>query len=146
MPSLYPENRPPSNPEPSDWEDVFSLADIVSTYTRVQAIENGTLVDVTEATREVGYTLPVAVTAALWADLEAIPPGHAGQEVSGRLREVLTAGYEAMQRHAGAAETLVFPVTLPVLGEQTSDYPVKLVFHADEDGLPVITMRKLDED
>ena len=44
----------------------------------------------TESAREAGFRVPVAVTAAPWADIEAIPPSKRGiQDVAGRLWDVL---------------------------------------------------------
>jgi hypothetical protein len=37
-------------------------ADLISVYTREDAIRDGSLVDVSETDREAGFTLPVAVT------------------------------------------------------------------------------------
>ena len=41
------------------WED----AEVISCYTRKQAIEDGVLVDVSQTARECGFRHPVAVTA-----------------------------------------------------------------------------------
>ena len=63
---------------------------VLSTYTRAQAIAEGTLVDVTETAREAGFTIPVAVTRAVWERLVALPEGYRGfQDEAGRLWDVL---------------------------------------------------------
>ena len=68
------------------WDD----AEIIHTYTRAQALEDGVLVDVSETAREAGFTVPVAVTQAVWAAIENIPPGKQGfQDVDGRLWDVV---------------------------------------------------------
>ncbi len=41
---------------------------LVSVYTRTQAIEDGTLIDVTEIAGTIGFTLPTAITATLFGD------------------------------------------------------------------------------
>ena len=40
-------------------------------YARENAIDDGTLVDVSEVAREAGFRIPVAMTAAAWADCVA---------------------------------------------------------------------------
>ena len=63
----------------------------VSTYSRAQAIEDGVLVDVSEwaSPREMmgGFVVPVAMTAALWAKVEA--PKGSIQDTRGRAHDVL---------------------------------------------------------
>jgi len=66
----------------------------ISVYTRAQAIEDGTLVDVTEwASADKGFlggfTLPVAVTRALWCTIESIPRRAMCNDVRGRAHDVL---------------------------------------------------------
>jgi len=84
----------------------------ISSYSRAQAIEDGTLVDVSALAREAGIKFPVAVTAAVfavlapwafapdradlftWYDLEKPQPGQplygAGQDLTGRAWDMLT--------------------------------------------------------
>jgi len=75
----------------SKQNNLFEDADIVSIYTRAQAIEDGVLIDVSEIAREAGIKFPVATTCQLWADV--IEPDETsktiGQDVNGRLWDVL---------------------------------------------------------
>ena len=50
--------------EPNEYHtpSLFENADVIHRYTRAQAIEDGTLVDVTETAREAGWRFPVATT------------------------------------------------------------------------------------
>lgn len=70
---------------------MFSDAPIIDCYTRAQALEDGTLVDVSEMAREAGFKCPVAVTRALWVTInDKIPPRFQGiQDWKGRLWDVL---------------------------------------------------------
>lgn len=70
-------------------EDPFKDADIISTYTRAQALADGVLIDVSEMAKEAGFKYPVAVTDNLWAYInpDPMPPG---QDMKGRLWDVLT--------------------------------------------------------
>ncbi len=42
------------------------FGEIISSYTRAQAFEDGVLIDVSKAAKEAGFQYPVAVTASVW--------------------------------------------------------------------------------
>ena len=69
-------------------EDLFGP--VIYAYTRAQAIEDGALVDVSETAREAGFRWPVAVTAGVWHTWIAPEPMPTGQDVAGRLWDVLS--------------------------------------------------------
>ncbi|MCP4286877.1 MAG: hypothetical protein GY792_20935, partial [Gammaproteobacteria bacterium] len=50
-------------------ESIFG--EVISTYTRAQAIEDGVLVDAGPTAKEIGFRFPVALTSAVWADCVA---------------------------------------------------------------------------
>lgn len=52
----------------ADNEPLFSAADLIDSYTRADAIEDGALVDVSAAARSAGFRIPVAVTRSVWFD------------------------------------------------------------------------------
>ena len=70
---------------------LFSDTDVIHRYTRTQAIEDGALVDVSgwASTRETmgGFTIPVAVTSAVWALVQASEGSH--ESTRGRTHDVL---------------------------------------------------------
>ena len=66
---------------------------IISRYTRVQAIEDGVLVDVTEQAKETGLLLPTVITDHVHHTLEDIPKESLGQDYRGRLHDVLWMAY-----------------------------------------------------
>jgi hypothetical protein len=85
------------------WED----AEVIASYSRAQAIEDGALIDVSETAREAGITFPVAVTRAAWedccewtdSDSKAKPYG---QSVQGRLWDVVSMlRYAIRSSHGG---------------------------------------------
>ena len=65
--------------------------EIIYSYTRQEAIDDGVLIDVSGTAAEVGIKYPVAVTTALWN--QYIEPDQSlksfGQSVEGRLWDVL---------------------------------------------------------
>lgn len=110
-------------------------------------------VDVTALAREVGILLPTALTGALWADIATIPPGFGPEEtVQARLCNVLRHAWLAIPHQPPlhkesevAGELLVFPVTLPALGQEISDYPVARQFRCTESVGPSLTLMTPEE-
>lgn len=84
-------------------DDIFGKP--IHTYTRVQAIEDGVLVDVSEIAKEVGFRFPVAMTCAVWADCvewgEVDSQRQAYQDEDGRLWDVLWMAAQAARRGRG---------------------------------------------
>ena len=115
-------------------EDLFG--DIISVYTRAQALEDGELVDVSTTAREAGFRFPVAVSRALWADIERIPASSCWQDVDGRLWDVLWMGARAARRATG--DRLLYHLIMHV-GRQ-SNYMVKMIIGPGDHGEPVITL------
>ena len=64
---------------------------IISRYTRAQALEDGVLVDVSELAREAGFTVPTAITVELHSRLHPSQvEARYGQSYQGRLWDVLS--------------------------------------------------------
>ncbi|HHC72950.1 MAG TPA: hypothetical protein ENK54_08630 [Thiotrichales bacterium] len=84
-------------------EDLFG--EVIHTYTRAEAIEDGALVDVSEMAREAGFRWPVAMTRAAWEDCVAWTDTDSDrqtyQDESGRLWDVLYMAQNAI-RASGA--------------------------------------------
>lgn len=59
------------------------FGEVIYSYTRTQAIEDGVLVDVSETAAELGFRLPVAVTAAVWTRCVDWESEEAGQDEKG---------------------------------------------------------------
>lgn len=68
---------------------MFDDAEVISAYSRAQALEDGQLVDVSETAREAGFTVPCALTRAAWVQCVEVPPGVQCQDEVGRLWDVL---------------------------------------------------------
>lgn len=69
--------------------NVWEGAEVVSSYSRAQAIEDGTLVDVSSVAREAGIKFPVALTRTVWDKYVEVPEGVTCQDESGRLWDLL---------------------------------------------------------
>ena len=77
----------------------------IHTYTRAEAVEDGLLIDVSETAREAGFRIPVALTAAAWADCVAWNAAdnmrQTYQDEPGRLWEVLWITVQAVRKGGG---------------------------------------------
>ena len=72
----------------STLQDVFG--EVVYSYTRKQAIDDGQQVKVPEATSsEAGFRWPVYITREVWENFVEVPAGVEAQDVSGRLWDIL---------------------------------------------------------
>jgi hypothetical protein len=65
------------------------FGEVIYSYTRAHAIEDGVLVDVTDMAKEAGFTCNTVVTQKLWADINSIPEKFSHESVDGRLWDVL---------------------------------------------------------
>ena len=119
-------------------------SDLIFAYTRCQALEDGMLINVSELAREAGFSYPVAVTAALWEDILAIPESKGFQDTTGRLWDVLNMGRFAIRRAKPGETELLYRLIMHV-GRSTY-YTVKLVCGPGDEGEPVITLMQPDED
>lgn len=80
--------------------DPFEGAEIISSYSRAQAIEDGMLVDISEMAREAGFKFPTVLTQAVFAVCTP-PKGNRIQSFAGRAWDVLTMAGYAMRRYQG---------------------------------------------
>lgn len=132
---------------------MFSDADFVYTYSRAQAIDDGVLADVSETAREAGFRIPVALTAAVWAECVAWSEADTKrmgvpQDEAGRLWDVLWMASCAARRHRHAsADRVAFEVLRVPRGRRRATR-CALVLHIGpgDGGEPVITIMLPNED
>ena len=122
--------------------------ELIHRYTRAQAIEDGVLVDASETAQEAGFCMPVAVTAAVFAEYVAVPDGVSDQDEEGRLWDVLW-----MLRHGIRANASEDPSTVRFeLYVRNSDrqepelVALKALCGPGDDAEPVITIMLPRED
>ena len=83
--------------------------DLIHTYTRAEAIEDGVLVDVSETAREAGFRYPVALTRAVFEKCVAVPDFLEGvQDERGRLWDVLWVVRSAIRSASPGESTVRF--------------------------------------
>jgi len=129
---------------------VTSLAEIfgnvIDTYTRAQAIEDGVLIDVTNMAKEAGIKYPVAVTEAVWSTY-IVPDDRSrayGQSEDGRLWDTLWMFRMAARRTEGAI--MHFKLYFIMKERLKKLVMLKAVVHPGDDMEPVITIMLPEED
>lgn len=89
--------------ERDDLQDLFG--EVISAYTRAQAIADGVLIDVTAEANDAGFKVPVALTAAVWADVVAWSAEDSARQIQqderGRLNDLLWAAATLARQHTG---------------------------------------------
>ena len=129
------------------------FGEVISTYTRAQAIDDGVLIDVGDMAQEAGFKLPVAMTAAAWADCvdwsEDDSERQVHQDQSGRLWDVLFMASHAIRTHTGQARRLPFMLyRVPRDGctRKSELAQLKVVIGPGDRAEPVITILLPSED
>jgi hypothetical protein len=135
--------------------------DIIFSYTRKEAINDGVLVDVSTVAQEAGFRYPVAITAAVWAMINSIPESKSYQDIDGRLWDVLFMAAMAISRNRNRdCSQILYDLILERVetrqvktkdGVRDRDVLVrnltlKMVCGPGDEGEPVITIMLAHED
>ena len=126
-----------------------TFGEVIDTYSRAQAIEDGVLVDVSNSDEaiEAGIRFPVALTRAVWDKYVKVPEGVAGQDVNGRLWDILYI-FSIAARSPHRSDTMYFQ--LHVRNDNREGTPplvtLKSVCGPGDGGDPVITIMERNED
>jgi hypothetical protein len=144
---------------------MFEDADLISVYTRAQAIADGTLVDLTNATDRDGRKLspfkwPVAMTATAFGETISaggewqkdadgnetlVLPGC--QDFAGRMWDVFWMLLVAIQQSPDGSDCVRFAVSVLVNGEsRRQTVRLKSLCGPGDDGEPVLTIMLPEED
>jgi len=129
------------------------FGDIISTYTRAQAIEDGVLIDISSTAKEAGFEWPVAMTAGAWADCVAWSDrdsqAQVYQDQSGRLYDVIFIAFQAISLSRETGDRLLFRLYRVPRDGHSMDAELttlKLIVGPGDSGEPVITIMLVDED
>lgn len=132
----------PSNTNP------FADFEVVSRYSRFDAIRDGVLYDLTAEARQCGFKLPLAVTEAVYRSyLDPSPDLIAeGQSREGRTHDLLQVLRVAILT-APSTDTLFFKVLFVLApGQPAVSIELKALIHPGDDAEPVITILEPLED
>lgn len=129
------------------------FGEVISVYTRAQALADGVLIDAGQMSREAGFRWPVAITAGAWADCvawdDADSERQTYQDQSGRLWDVLFMAAYAARENANAGSELLFElyrVSRDGRATEPELTKLKLVVGPGDDGEPVMTILMPNED
>ena len=133
--------------------NAIAFAPAIDACTRAQAIEDGTLVDVSDTAREAGFTIPLAIARAVWDRLVALPEGCRGfQDERGRLWDVIwMARHDALR--ASDSDRVTMCVLVRDIRKDLRDsnrpprkhFPIVAIGAGDE-GQPAITIMSPEDD
>ena len=142
----------------ADEDPVFG--EVIYSYTRKQAIEDGVLGDITEMAKEAGIKYPVAITSTAFFGYVAPDPMPPGQDLKGRLWDLFTMFKLAARKTDGP--NLQFKVQFIVNGIrvgpaerrvktldntwQLNEVTLQAVCWPGDHPAPVLTLMLLDED
>ena len=126
-----------------------SLFNVIFSYTRKQAIEDGNLIDVTKQAKETGFKVPVAVSLNLYERYLTPPKGleGEGQSVTGRLHDLFSMCLLAMQDKLNESR-ISFQVLFLTKSQPRTFEEVEVVCQCgpDDDMKPCITLMLPDDD
>lgn len=128
------------------------FGELIYSFSRAQAIEDGVLIDVTETAQEAGFRLPVALTSAAWHQTvewtDADTRRQAPQDESGRLWDVLWMAYLAARRASGGCRVQFNVLVVPRGGAARRPRLMTLTMNIGpgDDSEPVITIMLPNED
>ena len=123
---------------------MFKKEDLIYSYSRKQAIEDGVLIDVSPVAKEAGFNYPVAITSAVHSDIKNIPETQSHQSYEGRLWDILTVLH--WQIKAGKADGNILHFILIMHVEKEELYKLKSICGPGDDMEPVITIMLPNED
>ena len=127
-------------------QNIFEDADIISQYTRAQALEDGELVDLNQwiPVQESGYKFPTACTRAVFSIIErAVENKRYGNDYKGVIWDIFWMSRNGIaKRWETGAE---FWVMITGTGTQSS-YRFKIECGPGDNGEPVMTIMLPDED
>lgn len=129
------------------------FGEVSYSYTREQALQDGVLVDVSATAQEAGFTLPVAVTRAVWVDCVEWPEElnaikKTVQDEAGRLWDVIYMASVAARQNQDKSVVSYCVLRVPTEGKKRRPREVELMMtiHGDDQGEPVITISQPNED
>jgi len=122
------------------------FGEIIHSYSRAEAIEDGTLVDVSEIAKEAGFGFPVAMTSTVWGKYVEVPHGVSCQDEQGRLWDILFMLRDMIRRNRVPSDTMKFSFLVRNDNRRPKLITLKSVCGPGDNSEPVITIMMTDED
>lgn len=124
---------------------MFSKSDLIHSYSRTEALRDGTLIDAGPLAVELGFKVPIALTCGAYAECIRVREDSSDQDEHGRLWDVLWLMHLAVRRLTHATQTVTFEVIVRN-GRRKSRVTLKAHCGPNDDGSPCVTVMLADED
>ncbi|MCE9567322.1 MAG: hypothetical protein K8U57_35420 [Planctomycetes bacterium] len=124
---------------------MFEDFELIHSYSRAQALSDGTLVDVTATAKEAGIKHPTAVTHAVYEQFIRVPERVEGQDERGRTWDIIWMLKFAIAR-APEGDFLIYTVFVRNANTQPQPVKLKAICHPGDEGEAVVTVMLPDED
>lgn len=124
------------------------FGNVIFSYTRAQALADGVLVDVTELAKEAGFSIPVAITAAVNAEVFTPTEEDAeryGQSPEGRLWDMFNVLRFGIRTCDPGTDILLFTVLIMQDGS-LDEVQLKAIVGPGDNAEPVMTIMYPYED
>ena len=117
------------------------FGEVISVYSRAQALEDGMLVDCSALAREAGIRFPIALTRAAWDLCVALSPAaeRACNDETGRLWDVVWMLSCAIRSGGGGTE-VAFEIRCVTTSARPSLVRLKALCGPGDDAEPVVTI------
>lgn len=126
------------------------FGEVISSYSRKQAIEDGVLVDVSSVAKEAGIKFPVALTQAVYEDCVAWSAEDSQRQVyqdeAGRLWDVIWMLRCAVKNGGQEIRYSLYRVPKGGTGKKARLVTLKAICGPGDDMAPVITIMQENED
>ena len=123
-----------------DWNVIYS-------YTRAQAIEDGVLIDITADAKATGFKVPTVITDNLFHGYVEVPTGlqAEGQSTAGRLHDLLTLALFAARASKGT-DRVYFKVDFLMEPGRLEEANIIAHIGPGDHGEPVLTLMLPEDD
>jgi len=132
----------------SDTADPFAGFEVISVYSRADALRDGALIDLSDLAREAVFRIPLAVTEAVYRSyLDPSPElANEGQSFGGRAWDLLQVLRFAAAVYPDRSEIHFKVLFVLTPGCPPEPVPLKALCHPGDDGSPVLTILLPHED
>lgn len=138
-------DSPPVHNSAESKTSLWDEEDVIFSYSRAQALDDGVLMDAEKLAAEAGFRYPVALTHAAWATCVTVPDDAAGQDEVGRLWDVLMC-LKCATKKTGGSSVAYFDVLVRQSEKELIQVGLKAVCHPGDHHEPVMTIMLPDED
>lgn len=129
-------------------EDIFSDCEVISSYTRADAIQDGSLIDITANFPEISHQLykyPVACTSAVWAIVAAAVANKKHcNDFNGVVWDLLWMSQKGVVTKIDESQSIFRVIITGASSKRYYDF--KIVCHGGDQAEPVLTIMLPRED